>query len=1155
MSRTRDLLEKKKKAREASAALSVGASTPQQPTRSRTQELLAKKQGLDLAPKVQTSTSTPTSTVDREKEMARLQEQRRQAQVDMDMDAVNAADLAMKMLRAEMGQQTLGDRLGDMVGASAAGTVGGVASAVNTVEQLLGKEDVDHRLADIAAQERQRFTESAKEGLGGVGQFAVDAGIAGMDMLGDAVAGAFLPGGGLTAMAIRGFGGSAQEARQSGATLGEQVAYGLGSAGVSVLTEKLGSISGVFRSVYGPGILDKALTKLTSKPMGKLVASAISEGGEEFIEALAQPVLQKLTYNPEAAYDSEWLSEALYSAAIGSALGGIGGVGDVALDRAAARQQNAENPQETAKPGEVFQTQEQEAEKRPQNPAPAPSQDTTEGDYTSEDKNAAEAREMALEMLLGNGERVDQAKLSNEQFDALADRGDVGVDAMNRVYQMDPSQHISQRTSEGVSDRKVNAFQFDHPELQPYYKQAAQQLINDAHLSLDAPSTTRVVRTSQGKKRISEIMDTPSLRYAMDLGLTRNDIIKAAEDLMADHGQENHAAAKRLEFVLDHMLSNGYTTARGEQVAANEQYVQAKQGIAGYTEEVREELPIWDMDEQSNMTTTNPDMTTPQSLRDSPPDNGGRIVASGDVHVNVDADVKSMLENQPEQAYNGTNNKEGVNNGTEGVHLRQGGQRADSADPGRSVRQLEEGAGRNQSGNVQARPADAEAAGLSYGRKVSTAELGIEGGKTNDGVFLIDSKATTATRAAQRIADERGLKLVLFAGHDLHTDAAPDGARGYTDGKTLYVRADDPDFTAEQIALHEAGHVAIARGEIDLDKVHERIVEVVGSENAETAAGFYAQAYEGTGMTLDEIWEEIVCDVLGGMNIFREWYAEAESFLDDFLVESWESVENSRQTPRGPPAKTVGEMSRRTGGAVKAFRRNFSGKVDTSAEVWVSDEEKAKIGHALKSGWGEVAPDGKGGRVNTSIFCYVFEVKGRDVEIVGLDLKEDVIEFCNKTARELGYDELKFLTGDIADYESDGADMVVTLHACDTATDYALINAVRWHSKVILSVPCCQHEMFSQIKNEVNEPMFKHGIIKDKFTELLTDGLRGLKLESVGYDVNMIEFTSLEHTSKNIMIKAVLPEKTSEAAMKKALAEYDALKACYNVKPTIDLLK
>lgn len=185
-----------------------------------------------------------------------------------------------------------------------------------------------------------------------------------------------------------------------------------------------------------------------------------------------------------------------------------------------------------------------------------------------------------------------------------------------------------------------------------------------------------------------------------------------------------------------------------------------------------------------------------------------------------------------------------------------------------------------------------------------------------------------------------------------------------------------------------------------------------------------------------------------------------------------------------------------------------------------------------------------------ALYYYLKLLRGRDVEIIGLDLKDDVIRFCNATAKKLGYDDLRFLTGDIADYESDGADMVVTLHACDTATDYALINAVRWNSKVILSVPCCQHELFSQIHEPVNDPMLKHGIIKDKFTELLTDALRGLKLEAAGYDVKMIEFTSLEHTPKNIMIKAVLDPKP--AAMKKASREYEALKEFYHVLPTID---
>ena len=186
------------------------------------------------------------------------------------------------------------------------------------------------------------------------------------------------------------------------------------------------------------------------------------------------------------------------------------------------------------------------------------------------------------------------------------------------------------------------------------------------------------------------------------------------------------------------------------------------------------------------------------------------------------------------------------------------------------------------------------------------------------------------------------------------------------------------------------------------------------------------------------------------------------------------------------------------------------------------------------------------------LFYYFVKIKKIPCSIVGLDLKKDVIKFCEKTARELDYDGLGFKTGDIADYSDDSADMVVTLHACDTATDYALINAVKWNTKVILSVPCCQHELFKQIKNDINGPMLKHGIIKDKFTELLTDGLRGLKLEACGYDVAMIEFTSLEHTSKNIMIKAVKTRSAEDEKSLKAQTEYEALKNEYSVSPTID---
>ena len=213
-----------------------------------------------------------------------------------------------------------------------------------------------------------------------------------------------------------------------------------------------------------------------------------------------------------------------------------------------------------------------------------------------------------------------------------------------------------------------------------------------------------------------------------------------------------------------------------------------------------------------------------------------------------------------------------------------------------------------------------------------------------------------------------------------------------------------------------------------------------------------------------------------------------------------------------------------------------------------------------------------------ALYHYLHDMRGMDVEIVGLDLKEDVIEFCSDVAKRLGYEDLTFLHGDIADYESEGADMVVTLHACDTATDYALANAVRWHSRIILSVPCCQHELFKQLQNSLLKPMLKHGILKERFTEIMTDTLRGLRLEARGYEVDMIEFTSLEHTARNIMIKAIahngvvekdnvadvgnesaLADNTGcsnhrESRALKAAAEYDALCAEFGLNPTTSII-
>ena len=165
-----------------------------------------------------------------------------------------------------------------------------------------------------------------------------------------------------------------------------------------------------------------------------------------------------------------------------------------------------------------------------------------------------------------------------------------------------------------------------------------------------------------------------------------------------------------------------------------------------------------------------------------------------------------------------------------------------------------------------------------------------------------------------------------------------------------------------------------------------------------------------------------------------------------------------------------------------------------------------------------------------AMYEYLHERKGYEVEMIGLDLKEDVMEHCNELAVKYGYEHLKFYTGDIADYEDENPiDMVVTLHACDTATDYALEKAVRWNAKVILSVPCCQHELNAKISCDQLAPIMEYGLLKERFAALLTDGLRAKLLEEQGYQVQILEFIDMEHTPKNILIRGVYTGKKGKA--------------------------
>lgn len=608
-----------------------------------------------------------------------------------------------------------------------------------------------------------------KEGLGAIGRTAVDVGVAGGQMAMDALAG------GLPSIAARTFGDSTQEAKETispDATTAERMegktkalAYGAGSAAVSVATEKLANIAAPFKKVFGGGVLDKALegavAKMGGSAAGKAALSFLSEGGEEMLEDVVQPILQSI-YNGKGVrqnYSELELQDVLYDGLIGGILG-LAGSGAEIAGNAVTRGESAKfSPQQGAEAtranGEGNLTP--DAQNAPQgtqsalnenglasltehekenlssgkkNKVVSTFQDAVDfvrralSDKTNVDraylgKVPASTAQMVLQEtgvniegynavlpsdnvrhiiknhgdplieqargqsvvsgediaaipeILANPDRVyvsDKADTRNRPvlvfekqigdnfvtmqavsdgthsiqtdtlykqkrkssqdteyynagktadpahnvqnvpsqsssfIDATIPQNAAGVNTqdMRSAREYAPERHIDNRTSESVGARDVNAFQFDHPEMRPYYTEAAEQLSGIAGLSLHyGQQMGGRERTANGYRRASYIFETPALRQAMDEGLTRGQIIDAADRLIRDHGQENVKAAKVLELVLDDMLTNGYTAVDGSTVGPNPDYIAAKSAINGaqpVTERTAEELPIWDVD-------------------------------------------------------------------------------------------------------------------------------------------------------------------------------------------------------------------------------------------------------------------------------------------------------------------------------------------------------------------------------------------------------------------------------------------------------------------------------------------------------------------------------------------------------------------------------
>ena len=747
--------------------------------------------------------------------------------------------------------------------------------------------------------EAQAEENLANYGKGPVGKFVNTLGVNATQMGGDLLLASATGGYSLIPLAVRAGGSAALESRDSGASLLRRAAYSVGTGGVEALTEKLSDgLAGIYGAGAADEIVEDVVAKLSKSAAGQAVLktlfSATGEGLEEVISDFAQPALQTI-YNGKSIgenYSAMQASDVLYDFLVGSALGGIGGGVEAAANRFA----------------------------RFDNSLGESGRKAIRGTYQQGTDAAAHSAEFLAAYNAGKEGKPNPNKESATAYAGyIAGQNDAKAEAGT-------GEHIDSRTKENVSGRNVNAFQFDHPELHSYYSAAAEQLSGIADISLSRGQQKGArQRTANGYQRNNQIFETPAMRKAMNEGLTRTQIIDAAQRIIDDNGQENVKAAKTLEIVLDDMLTNGYTAVDGTAVAPNTDYIAAKQQIAG----------------AETQATGFDKYVTDNRL----------ALETGEV---------TMDELRAEYAQ-----QEGAEHG-EAVHLRDGSERDNGANPRREVRGVEESTGRDQSRKKGRHFADSEAAALDYGEKVSTASFGIGRGAFNDSVYLVKNE-TAEMRKAKDLAKERGLRVTFFAGNNL-TFRDKSGktfqVRGYVSGDRVFIRADHPEFTSYQIMRHEAGHDMIAKGEVDLNEVRTRIDKTFTGGEVDSLCTAYADAYAGTEMTAQEIWEEVVCDSLGDMNIFADSeISDAAAFLLAHIKVESETV--AQESTRAPPSKINGRAS---------IEEAADGK------KYVRADRQVIFGNDPQS-WSEQLEDYINGKIR----------RGQDVKLIGADGDELVL--------------------------------------------------------------------------------------------------------------------------------------------------------------------
>jgi hypothetical protein len=772
--------------------------------------------------------------------------------------------------------------------------------------------------------------EKANEGLTPVGKYLNNVGVAGAQMVADAALGG---GSALGPMFLRVFGGNSQEAAETadkpGMSAAEQLdaqnralLYGTASGAVSIATEKISNVAAPFKKAFGGGFLDKAIdgaiAKMNGNAAGRLALSFLSEGGEEVIEDLVQPALQTI-YNGKRAgqnYSELDAADILNDFLVGGALGllgsGVEGVqrrsAQIETERAAAETKEATPSAEAMTPEETAPTAQRPAEQQAQqnttqepaptvgqqNTMPAQSAVTSEsaqgtggGNLTPTQPNATQGAAEGKADALDAGKRVNLLEYSNEQNaqkveDGLKD-GTLAVDAKENIYRVNEDQHIDRRDSASVGERSVNAFQFDHPELHGYYADAAAVLQEEMSFAQKGGELIRrtsreagddeYIRTKRGvSERIARLLDDEGVRY--------DDIDRSLSAIIHNHGQENFAAAKRVELLLDDMLTNGYTDIHGQHIAPNEEYIAAKKAIPGadMSERTHEELPIYDMPEGRNGGIDNAGQETQNDAAGAELADAGERGGVSERSGRRDA---------------------GARTGEQGGRLGRGGSQRAAEQSGAAIER------QNLARNLRLEP-------------VSSAELGVRAGTDTKSVTVLPESAWDAKlqETAQRIQYETSKTPVFVLGSiPVRGRDRVMRVRGVWAGGQIIVQADHMSVSPEQIASHEIFHEYADQNPGLIQAVERSIREKYSDKEFDGIVESYIRNLRGI-IDIDEnaadyeveqalldVKNEILADAYAGINAFGEKAGKYQEDVQQTLEERG-IVDTGRETAAATERRT-----------------------------------------------------------------------------------------------------------------------------------------------------------------------------------------------------------------------------------------------------------